>query len=280
MEKRMERDIVQSLWIGDRLSSMEQLCIRSFLDHGHPFHLYTYQEVRNVPEGAEVKRAADLLPPEEIFVYRRGYGKKNPSAFSNLFRYTMLLERGGWWTDLDAICLRPLEFPDDHVVGHEREPDGSLKVAIGLVKAPPGSAVVSYCTGYCRGVNKSEVRWGQIGPRLFAEAMGAVKLPVRVLPPDAFYPIDYWKVDALVRPQSIPEGCYSVHLWNSRWRHERMDPDGSYDPESLYERLKRAHRIVSPARRPRLDGPETARPTGLFRGAIRRLRAVLAGSKP
>jgi len=31
------RPLIQSLWIGDRLSTMERLCITSFLEHGHPF---------------------------------------------------------------------------------------------------------------------------------------------------------------------------------------------------------------------------------------------------
>ena len=36
----MTSDVIQSLWIGDRLSVMERLCIQSFLDQGHQFHLY------------------------------------------------------------------------------------------------------------------------------------------------------------------------------------------------------------------------------------------------
>ena len=41
----MMTDILQSLWLGKRLSVMEQLSIRSFLDQGYSFHLYTYQDV-------------------------------------------------------------------------------------------------------------------------------------------------------------------------------------------------------------------------------------------
>ena len=38
--------IVQSLWIGEYLSSLEIMCIKSFLKKGHEFHLYTYDKVK------------------------------------------------------------------------------------------------------------------------------------------------------------------------------------------------------------------------------------------
>ena len=83
----MSETIVQSLWIGTRLSVMEQLAIRSFLDHGHPFHLYTYGDVENVPAGTVVRPGTEILPEQEIFCYQSGYGKGSFSAFSNCFRH-------------------------------------------------------------------------------------------------------------------------------------------------------------------------------------------------
>ena len=32
--------MIQSMWIGSRLSVMERLSIQSYLEQGHPFHLY------------------------------------------------------------------------------------------------------------------------------------------------------------------------------------------------------------------------------------------------
>lgn len=254
----MAREIIQSLWIGERLSVMEQLCIQSFLDHGHPFHLYGYQEIGNVPAGARVCDGAEILPAEEIFVYQRGCGKGSPSAFSNVFRYRLLLERGGWWADLDACCMRPLEFPDEHVFGYERERDGSLHLNCGLMRAPAGSPVARFCWDECQKVDRAEVRWGQIGPRLTARAVRQSKVSVRLLPPEAFYPIDYVRFRSLMCEHQIPEGSYSIHLWNSRWRREGLDPDAIYPADCIYEQLKRRHGIRSPegARRgdPRLPG--------------------------
>ena len=237
---------VQSLWIGKRLSAMEQLTIRSFLDHGHPFHLYTYEEVENIPLGTLVRPGVEILPEREIFCYQSGYGKGNFSAFSNCFRYKLLLERGGWWADLDAVCLKPLDFPDEHVLGYEREPLGEWHVAAGLIKAPAGSPIIEYCWEHARTADRAKLWWGKIGPRLVAKALSAVDMPVRILDPPAFYPIDHWQTWRLVRGRRIPKHSYSIHLWNSQWRREGFCPDAVYDSRSIYEQLKRKHGVASP----------------------------------
>jgi len=242
--------IVQSLWIGTRLSVMEQLAIRSFLDHGHPFHLYTYGDVENVPAGTVVRPGTEILPEQEIFCYQSGYGKGSFSAFSNCFRYKLLLERGGWWADMDAVCLRPLDFPDEHVTGYEREPLGEWHVAAGLVKAPAGSPLIEYCWEHARTADPANLRWGQIGPRLVAEAVAAVDAPVRILDPPAFYPINHWQTWRLIRGRKLPKNSYSIHLWNSQWRREGFSPDAVYDPRSIYEQLKRKHGVLSPPEAP------------------------------
>jgi hypothetical protein len=52
--------LVQSLWVGDRLSRMEEKCIKSFLKLGYTFHLYTYEKVKNVPKGTIIKDGNNL----------------------------------------------------------------------------------------------------------------------------------------------------------------------------------------------------------------------------
>ena len=79
-----------------------------------------------------------------------------------------------------------------------------------------------------------------------AEALEQVREPVRIVAPEAFYPIDYWQVWQLIQDRRMPENCRSIHLWNSKWRRERLDPDAIYDPESIYEQLKRRFGVASP----------------------------------
>src|SRR5580698_9560242 len=99
---------IQSLWVGDRLSAMEQLAIKSFLFHGHPFHLYVYQATEGIPEGTIVQDANEILPATSIFKYSE---HNSYAGFANFFRYKLLVERGGWWVDMDVICLKPFRFP-------------------------------------------------------------------------------------------------------------------------------------------------------------------------
>ncbi|MBW4444611.1 MAG: hypothetical protein KME10_26090 [Plectolyngbya sp. WJT66-NPBG17] len=82
--------VIQGLWIGGELSTMEQLSIQSFLQNGHEYHLYTYQPVKNVPKGTIVKDGREILPENRIFTYQSGFGKGSYAGFADLFRFHLL----------------------------------------------------------------------------------------------------------------------------------------------------------------------------------------------
>ena len=42
-QNKDDGSIIQSLWIGGSLSNLEILSIKSFLQNGHTYHLYTYE---------------------------------------------------------------------------------------------------------------------------------------------------------------------------------------------------------------------------------------------
>ena len=120
---------IQSLWIGDRLSRIEILSITSFLTHGHPYHLYTYGPVEGVPAGVVVKDAHAVIARSRIFQVNGSL-----SIFADWFRQEMLHACGGYWADLDLVCLRPLTFDDPIVVGKV----DSSKVSNALMRFPKG----------------------------------------------------------------------------------------------------------------------------------------------
>lgn len=267
----MTLETVQSLWIGDRLSTMEQLCIQSFLDHGHPFHLYCYQSIEGVPEGTVVRDGREILPDDEIFVYQRGCGKGSPSAFSNFFRYKLLLERGGWWADLDAFCMRPLDFEAEHVFGYEREKDGSHHLNCGLMKMPARSPIAAYCWSECEKADRARIRWGQTGPALTARAVEETQIATLLLPPEAFYPIDHFNFDVLIRHHVVPESSHSIHLWNSCWRRKGLDPDSPFDSQCIYEQLKARHGMSTPRDIPAPNASVAKAGRGWLLGSLSRL---------
>jgi hypothetical protein len=230
-------DVIQSLWIGDRLSVMERLSIESFLHLGHAFHLYLYAPCDRVPAGTTIKDGREILPANQIFRYQGGYGEGSPSAFSNLFRYALLFERGGWWVDLDLVALKPFQFDTDHVLGLVRGGRGGSRVAAGAIRVPPGSQLIGRCLEVARAAEKRSVRWGEIGPRLLRRMAQELGMEASMQPPSVFYDIDaadFWR---LIRPrQTIPDGV-AVHLWAQLWRHYGLNPDGRYPETSIYEQL-------------------------------------------
>jgi hypothetical protein len=233
----LSSDIIQSLWIGDRLSVMERLAIESFLHQGHAFHLYLYAPCDKVPAGTTIKDGREILPADQIFRYQGGYGEGSPSAFSNLFRYALLFERGGWWVDLDLVALKPFRFDTDHVLGLVRGGQGGSRVAAGAIRVPPGSELIGRCLEVARAAEKHSVRWGEIGPRLLRRMAQELGMEASMQPPSVFYDIDaadFWR---LIRPrQTIPDGV-AVHLWAQLWRHYGLNPDGRYPETSIYEQL-------------------------------------------
>lgn len=53
----LDRRPVASLWIGEELQYLNQLCLKSHLLHGHPVTLYCTDKLKNAPEGVEVRPA-------------------------------------------------------------------------------------------------------------------------------------------------------------------------------------------------------------------------------
>ncbi|MBY0406370.1 MAG: capsular polysaccharide synthesis protein, partial [Rickettsiales bacterium] len=128
---------IQSLWIGS-LGALERLSMRSFLAHGHRYHLYAYDLTLAPPPGVELKDAREILPEEAIFTYPRGKEKGGISAFADWFRYELLAQKGGWWCDTDIICLKPFLFENPLVLASERHWLWKKRLSVAVMRAPAG----------------------------------------------------------------------------------------------------------------------------------------------
>jgi mannosyltransferase OCH1-like enzyme len=227
----------QSLWIGPRLSTMERLCIRSFLAHGHEFHLYVYDEVADVPAGTSIRDANEILDRSRIFTYANN---GSFAGFANFFRYKLLLDRGGWWVDLDTVCLRPFDFSDEYVFASEPADRGELLTSA-ILKSEADSPFLEYVWGVCRDKDPAKLVWGETGPRLVAEAVRTLGLERFTRPAKTFCPVSYLDWHALLSPDAALEfdtDTWAVHLWHEMWRRAKADKDGTYPPDCQFERLK------------------------------------------
>lgn len=237
--------IVQGLWIGERLSPMERLSIRSFLANGCEFHLYSYTPLHGVPRGARVLDAAQILPPEKIFRYR---DHDSVAGFSNWFRYQVLLERGGAWADLDMVCLRaPPEQPD--ILVSEDHFDGTAHRTCSFMAAPPGSELVRRAAAECAAADPLRLQWGDTGPWLIDRL--SRELGQTPLPPSAFCPLPYmrWR-DAIsadpevqLQVRALLDGAFAVHLWHDHWRRSAVNPLTPQHPGSLWEQLRARYAV-------------------------------------
>ena len=242
------------------MPTLERLSIQSFLAHGHPYRLYTYDDVHGVPEGVEVCDASSVVPRSRIFVYQTdGVGKGSLSGFSNLFRYTLLAEHGGWWVDTDVVCLRPFDFESPTVIATSYEGKWGESANNCVMKAPPGDPVVTYCRDAFERFDVATLKMAKSGPHLVQEAIREVGSEALV-PSDVFCPVSWRHAEWLVAPRSrvlwynlkrrvrggeliaSPKAdSVAVHLWTNMWKHKGIDKDAAHPPSSLFETLKQRY---------------------------------------
>ena len=194
--------------------------------------------MKNIPAGTVVRNAEEILPASAIFRYR---DSGSYSGFANFFRYELLWKYGGWWVDLDTICVRPLRFADDYVIGSEPVFNGGSHPINGVLKAPRQSPLMQYLAQVCRGKDPEKLKWGETGPRLVAASIREFSLAEYVQESEVFCPWGWYEWDKVLDPTasvSLDEPIYAVHLWNEVWRREGRDRSEAYHPECLYERLK------------------------------------------
>ena len=249
----MALEPVQSLWIGDRLSVMERLCINSFLRNGQPYHLYVYGDVKGVPDGTTLRDARTIIPESEIFLYRE---HRSYAGFSNMFRYKLLLDKGGYWVDTDVVCLRPFAFKEDFVLAREhtrRLVSRAFRrfeyATCWMMKANAGSDVMAFCYDVASKRDRETLTWGETGPRLVHKAAHAFGKQDCILPWEAFFPIRATQWRQFIEPSAMVrrkwEGAsrtaFGIHLYNEMWRRNGADKDADYPAESIYEVLKRRY---------------------------------------
>lgn len=226
--------LVQSFWHGPVLTPYERLSIKSFIDCGHRFRLYTYDLRLDVPDGCEVADAAAILPEDRVFFYPGDRGRGSVAAFANLFRYKLLHDRGGWWVDTDIVCQARRLPGARYVFGYQS--DGSINNAV--LKCPAGSRLMQRCHE-AAAAEGEDLRWGVTGPLLLSRLVIEQRLERFVADSRAFYPYDWREAclpldpDFTARIEHACAGSTFVHLWNETLNRAGVDktvppPPGSY----------------------------------------------------
>ena len=222
------------------MSTMEQLSINSYLKNGHEFHLYAYGKIKNVPDGAILKDANTILSKDKIFKDSRNLF----AAFSDWFRYKMLYENGGWWVDLDSVCVQFFDVEEDYCFVTEQfyKDRKTLTINVCNLKSPAGAEIILDClTVIEKRILKSKiVPWGSCGPFLFRNIIRSYDARPFMKAPHVFCPIPWFEYLNFVneRASQLHPETLAIHLYNGAWSSENLDKDASYRIDSLYEVLK------------------------------------------
>ena len=260
------KPVVQSLWVGNKLSLLEIYSIKSFLKLGYDFHLYTYEYVEGVPIGTTIKDGNQILLEENIFLL-----KKTLLPFADIFRYRMLYLNGGYWVDLDMIAIKKFTFNEDYIFSSERtmingafkmkdpnEPDGIKKYIanIGVLKAPKNSKFYKELYDKCmkyqnKGINKDKLKY----MRMLRKQITEYNYEKFIKPPeyfchldwwhskDAFMPVNEFKMKYGVKSKSIESMFqipYTVHLWRDLvTKKYKLDLNANYDERCFWELIKK-----------------------------------------
>jgi hypothetical protein len=230
---------IQGLWVGDKLSPMEQMCIKSFLRMGHPFHLYVYGKVDGVPAGTTIKQAAWVAPEWKIKSFQ------NLANFSDYFRFLLLYKNGGYWVDLDVFAVWPFDFSEPYVFSTQLTAIGGVDdVNTGVIKMPAGCELARYCVEAIAATDTMKNGWPDIGPNLLIEATGRYGLQNYAHPHWDFCPLHYFEAPNNVFGPDSAMRCvgdaHAIHLWNEEARRAGIDKFGPQLGSSLFESLKRS----------------------------------------
>jgi Glycosyltransferase sugar-binding region containing DXD motif len=252
-----QRQEVRAFWTGPKLSLYEELSLNSFVAAGARVQLFTYERDLAVPDGVELVNANELLPGP-VHQFRHASGDKSLALHSDLFRYVAIEKFGGWYVDVDIVCIGK-ELPTSPAyIARETE-----KVINGAVmKFPAQSPLLIEAIKEARrllpqtGMASTHEARLMIGPPLMTRLIGEFALDHVVRPRSSAYEIGYDEIPSFFDPASCERLQERVadsdftHLWNEVWRWVRIPknygpPEGSF-LDSLFRRFGM---IISPQAR-------------------------------
>lgn len=237
--------LVTSLWVGEKLPPVSRLCIKSFLDYGHDFQLFCYKEYEDLPTGLKLRDAREILPEEEIF---RDTSHSSFAAFADWFRMKFLSEEGGFWVDMDVVCLKK-GIPADETWFCRQN---ASEVAVGAVRFPAHHLVPTALANLANDPaspvpwdtpeekrakeelrqrlpdvreRRRQIPWGFCGPQGFTRALKHFGLYEQAASPPHMYPVAWEEWQTLYSGEvslSSPtmEKAWAVHLWGEMLRYK------------------------------------------------------------
>ena len=201
---------------------MAVMSINSYMKHGHTFALWSYsQSFSNLPAGCTLRDANEIIP------WSQSYKDilDTYAHFSDLWRWKFLYEHGGFWTDLDVVCLKD-QIPQIDGIHLCKMGDSIDTVMVGTLMFPPKHDVCKTMYELCqKPYELSEYDFGELRKlkkkalkkykthedrlhycpypatyRMFGAVVMKHNLSQKVLSHDYVYPVVYEEISKLTAP--------------------------------------------------------------------------------
>ncbi len=227
-----DNKVINALWIGTTLSNTELLTIHSFLQNGHEFHLWAYDTIETpVPSEVVIENANEIIPREKVFCYKHtnqfGHGKGSFAGFSDIFRYKLLYENGGWWVDMDVTCLKTFDFTEEYVFRSHHD----YPVVGNIMKCPKDSVLMKKCYEEAHLTVTEENKNWDLPIQILNKNILQFKLSNYI---KEISNQDSWNIvrKYLQKKVPIPLNWYAIHWINEEWRRNNISRE-SFKRRSL-----------------------------------------------
>ena len=252
--KTHNKEVVNTLWIGDTLNELSRLAIKSWINLGYKVHLWIYDPVNDPLLNNEniILKDANEIHPLNV----GDCVKQDILPFSDLWRYKLLYKFGGIWLDADMVLLQRINEDEIIISSEYTMKSGAYKshrdlvANIGVLKFNKNNEFLKQVIDKIY-VSKRKAEFCD-NMRLFQKQIkNSGEYDNYVVPPRIYCPIPWWqcreqyynkdyKIKYDVETPSndyILKTAYGIHLWNNFTYNKNKIDFKKVIKESLYQRL-------------------------------------------
>ena len=219
---------INFFWCGDNFHYLHYLTIRSHLSVGHNVRMFLYGNKPQSIYWDKISNDIDILNAMDVFnidTFMEEGG--NIKTASDLWRFNYLYEYGGWYSDCDAVALKPWDIDTEWMLCSGETQKDTL--SIGVIKCPAKEYLFKEC------INNIQHIWGNVNilSKIYNEYTENNRFytnPV-VYDPECFYPVVWNEYNKLLEDLPVSEKTYSVHLFNTMFERE-------YDITEMEQKVK------------------------------------------
>lgn len=231
------------LWASGALSRLARLSLASFRSHGHRVVLWSYDPAHLSGIDAELRDARDLLPESDF---------SNMAYLTSLFRYRLLAEEGGIWSDMDVVALAgPEALPQGAFIASEKrrpfrhgEPTATGESLTQVTNCFIGNPEPKPDDLWHRAahrvalLNPEDRSWEKVGPHMLSALL--LETPghgLSILPPETVDPVAWWNVPGYFLEARDPPPSPFMHMYATIWARRGVDAELPFPEASLAGRL-------------------------------------------